>query len=149
MRELKSILASDPTQSRQTVADRLAFRAYLRTGEVPAVIDQFRRATRGTSSKFDPAQPRWPAGSAEGGGRWSPGPQGSGETVDDPAVRWTIAYAFGRLLEELPYPGGRYCVYRFSFGDLFVEGPRVRSCPPLVLSSAVVHGRLLNDNVGD
>lgn len=146
--ELKGILARDPTQSRDTAADRLAFRAYLRTGQVPAVIEQFRRATRQRSSKFNPAQPRWPAGSPDGG-RWSPGSQGSRETVDDPAMLSTVAYDFGRLLEEVPYPGGRHCVYRFSYGDVLVEGPRLRSCPQTVLSSAVIHGRLLNDNFGD
>lgn len=149
MSELKGILARDAEQSRQAVADRLAFRAYLRTGEVPVVIEQFRRATGSPASKFNSDQPRWPAGSPQGGGRWSPRSERSIGTVDDPAMLSTVAYDFGRLLEEVPYPGGRYCVYRFSFADVFVEGPRSFGCQQRLPSAAATHGTVLNDNYGD
>lgn len=38
------------------------------------------------------------------------------------------------------------CVYRFGFGDVVVQGSVLGTCQDRVPPSAVVHGRMLNDN---
>jgi hypothetical protein len=52
----------------------------------------------------------------------------------------------GTLVAELPYPGGRNCVYKFEFGSVVIPGPTNLSCPKMLPSAAVTHGILLNDN---
>ncbi|MET0605770.1 MAG: hypothetical protein ABWZ80_04895, partial [Beijerinckiaceae bacterium] len=53
----------------------------------------------------------------------------------------------GALIAELPYiGGGRYCVYRFSYGDVIVPGPNIARCLLAMPWFGAVHGRILNDN---
>ncbi|WP_406853904.1 hypothetical protein ABEG18_15205 [Alsobacter sp. KACC 23698] len=93
--------------------------------------------------KYSPAQPRTPAGQ-QGAGQWTDAP--NGVELDPLDLILQISYDFGSLIAEVPYSGGRLCVYRFSFGDVIAEGPARFACPTWTTPAAVSHGILLNDN---
>jgi hypothetical protein len=79
-------------------------------------------------NKYNPEQPRVPAGNSDGG-------------------QWTqIASGFGILLTEIPVPGGRRCVYNFGAFRVVVPGPINFQCPLLMPLAGTTHGYLLNDN---
>lgn len=85
--------------------------------------------------RYDPDQPRVPAGHRDGG-QWTSG--GGSQVVQ--------GYSFGVFLAEIPLRSGRLCVYRFDFGSVVVPGPVNFRCVRLMPSAGVSHGRLLNDN---
>lgn len=89
--------------------------------------------------RYDPNQPRVPAGSAEGG-HWTSGGRGSTGRL------LAQAYSFGTLVAEIPVPGERRCVYRFDFGSVVGGGGVYVRCLPRIPSAGVVHGYMLNDN---
>jgi hypothetical protein len=90
--------------------------------------------------RYDPDQPRVPAGSPDGG-QWT-----SGEASGEQSLQIAQAYSFGSLIAEIPVPGGRRCVYQFSFGAVVVGGGVYVRCLPRIPSAGVVHGYFLNDN---
>lgn len=105
--------------------------------------------------KYNPDQPRAPAGSPDGG-RWVGDGGGSGGAGGGLGRRPAGAgsqpvriaqYERGTLISRYGAIGGRnWCVYRFSFGDITVPGPTNRDCLAWQFSSGVVHGQILNDN---
>jgi hypothetical protein len=94
--------------------------------------------------KYSADQPRWPAGDPLCG-QWRPG-EGGGVEVAKPPVLLASGYSFGKLIAEFETGLGRRCIDRFDFGTFVVPGPDKFLCPRIVPSSAVWHGRLLNDN---
>ena len=89
--------------------------------------------------RYSPDQPRGPAGQS-GGGRWA----GRDASIDRVRV---AEIESGSLIAELPYRGGgRYCVYRFSYGDVFLSGPNIARCSAKMFWFGAVHGTILNDN---
>jgi hypothetical protein len=99
---------------------------------------------------YNPNQPRVPAGNPDGG-QWTSGDGGGDadrrELVDDRPRQTELAQSgFGTLVVEIPRPGGRDCVYKFSFFSVIVRGPASFRCSPFAHWSAVTHGRRLNDN---
>lgn len=125
-----------PRASADDLFQRAQFRHYLRTGEI--IVQR----------KYSPDQPRIPGGQP-GGGQWTE--DSSASRSDAPALLIS-EYERGTLVAELPYaidagaPAiGRKCVYRFSFGDIIVEGSKYFACSPKAFSSEVTHGQLLND----
>jgi hypothetical protein len=112
----------------------------------------FMRLQRLVDIKYRPDQPRVPIGQP-GGGRWAGGDAGDSRSTTDEGPkahareRQRLAqYSMGVLVAELPYPGGRSCVYKFGFGRVVVPGPRNFPCAREPPSAAVTHGTLLNDN---
>lgn len=103
--------------------------------------------------KYNPDQPRVPAGNPDGG-RWvgDGGGGAGGGLARRPAGEGSqpvriAQYERGALISRYGAIGGRtWCVYRFSFGDITVPGPTNRDCVLAPLSSAVLHGQILNDN---
>lgn len=96
--------------------------------------------------QFNPNQPRVPAGQREGG-EWTG--TSADSDIPQPSENLHLAsqsYSWGTLVTEIPKTIGRYCIYDFDFGLVRVEGPTNFSCQDRVLSSAVRHGILLNDN---
>jgi hypothetical protein len=98
--------------------------------------------------KYSPQQPRVPAGSREGG-RWIgaftvPNQQTAENATSRPTV--LAQPGFGRLVAEIPVPGGRRCVYNFGVFSVAVPGAANFRCSPRVHWSGVTHGTLLNDN---
>jgi hypothetical protein len=105
---------------------------------------------RALAQKYRPDQPRVPAG-RPAAGQWTAGVGENGSPTHDrpgaPRARPRVAqYDIGALVAELPYRGGRNCVYKFSFGQVVIPGPTNLSCPEKLPSAAVTHGTLLNDN---
>lgn len=91
--------------------------------------------------KYSPSQPRVPSGNPDGG-QWT-----SGGGSDDDIQLVSNDYSYGTLIAEIPLlTGGRNCVYQFDFAAVVVPGPNNGRCQPWVPSSAVTHGRFLNDN---
>src|SRR5690349_12484618 len=82
-------------------------------------------------------QPRVPAGSGDGS-QWTDGGRGDGKPSDRP-ILLASDYDIGKLVAEIPVPGGRRCVYRFDFGSVVVHGWVNAPCTPKVPSSGVVH----------
>lgn len=96
--------------------------------------------------KYNPNQPRIPLGNPHGG-RWS----GVDSAFDrdrqkDKIQRIAQGYSMGELVAEIPKSVGRYCIYKFDFGLVRVEGPTNLRCVQIVPSAAVRHGQLLDDN---
>jgi hypothetical protein len=91
--------------------------------------------------KYSPTQPRVPAGGPDGG-QWTSG--GGYSQGDDLAFR--VAAFGGDLYAELPYPGGRYCVYSYGGHLRMIEGPTNFPCPKWTTEGGTSHGRNLNDN---
>jgi len=85
--------------------------------------------------KYNPEQPRVPAGNV-GGGQWT-----SGGGADIAANDYG-----GNLAAEFMIGDGRRCVYSFDFGLVVVPGPVKFPCPRWTTSAGTSHGRLLNDN---
>jgi hypothetical protein len=101
---------------------------------------KFALAMRRIAHKYDPNQPRVPAGDPAGG-QWT---NHQGSTDDAPVV---LAQAgFGVLVTEIPVPGGRRCVYNFGVFSVAVPGPVNFRCHRRAHWSGVTHGTLLNDN---
>ncbi len=91
--------------------------------------------------KYSPTQPRVPSGNPDGG-QWT---SGGGSEEDVQLV--SNDYSHGTLIAEIPLlTGRRNCVYQFDFAAVAVPGPNYAKCPQTVPSSAVTHGRFLNDN---
>jgi hypothetical protein len=95
--------------------------------------------------KYAETQPRVPSGNPDGG-QWTGGGQDS--DADEPrSILASIGFSMGKLVAEIPLlGGGRNCVYQFDFASIVVPGPTNLSCQKIVPSSAVTHGRFLNDN---
>jgi len=106
--------------------------------------------------KYNPAQPRLPAGTPDGG-QWAS--DGSSASIRASARdqlskrprsgeprRLVAQYDIGRLVAEIPAPGGRRCVYKFQHIAVVVHGSVNFPCSPTMPSAGVVHGYLLNDN---
>jgi hypothetical protein len=111
-----------------------------RIAEAKLVLSEIRLAR--ILRKYSPAQPRVPAGNPDAG-QWTS--DGSGD--EGSVVLASGEYSMGNLLAEIPlFTGGRYCVYRFDFADVAVQGPNYARCQPMIPSSAAVHGRFINDN---
>lgn len=95
--------------------------------------------------KYRPDQARVPAG-----GQWTDegGTGGRANRDTDGANQRTrIAQAgFGRLVAEIPVPGGRNCVYNFGSFSVVVPGPARFRCMVLMPLAGTTHGGLLNDN---
>jgi hypothetical protein len=53
---------------------------------------------------------------------------------------------FGRLIAELPGPGGRRCVYQFGTLPIMIPGPVNFRCPTTMHWGGTTHGGRLNDN---
>jgi len=105
----------------------------------------------GLGNKYNPDQPRVSAGSPHGG-QWVGAGGGSAfgarsrTPQENPRRVRTAQVVMGSLVTQ---PGsGRdiRCVYRFGFGDVVVQGSVLGTCQDRVPPSAVVHGRMLNDN---
>jgi len=96
--------------------------------------------------KFDPNQPRVPAGSSDGG-QWTDGGGGGGSgSVGDQIVRIASA-GIATLVAELPYTGGgRYCVYDIGGRHVIIPGPNYAACMPWTTYAGTWHGTLLNDS---
>jgi len=121
--------------------------------------------------KYRPDQPRVPAGVREGG-RWMADGSGSGAGTpsdgstsgntsgrNDPRVlsdanpenqaipgAQYAQYTFGVLVTEIPLTNGRNCVYNLENRLVIVPGPVNFRCSQKVPSSALSHGKFLNDN---
>ena len=110
--------------------------------------------------KYSRDQPRVPSGSREGG-QWTDAGGGQGgygggrADANIPANakptqfgsgRQVAQAGFGRLIAEIPVPGGRRCVYSFGTISVVVPGPGNFHCPPSSPLAGTTHGYLLNDN---
>ena len=101
--------------------------------------------------KYRPDQARVPAGDP-GGGQWTDeGGAGGGDVNRSrngtSVARQRVAQAgFGRLIAEIPVPGGRNCVYNYGTFSVVVPGPARFRCLVLMPLAGTTHGRLLNDN---
>jgi hypothetical protein len=101
---------------------------------------KFALAMRRIAHKYDPNQPRVPAGDSAGG-QWT---NDKDSTGDAPVV---FAQAgFGRLVAEIPVPGGRRCVYNFGVISVAMPGAANFRCSSRMHWSGATHGTLLNDN---
>ena len=99
--------------------------------------------------KYSSNQPRVPAGNPDGGqwvGAFNVPAQRPAQSETQPRPTVLAQPGFGRLVAEIPVPGGRRCVYNFGPISVVAPGPTNFSCPSRAHWSAVTHGRLLNDN---
>ncbi|MEA2875813.1 MAG: hypothetical protein QOF14_1009 [Hyphomicrobiales bacterium] len=109
---------------------------------------KFELALRALGRKYSENQPRVPAGSREGG-RWIGAfTMPSQQTVETAPSRPTVLAqpGFGRLVAEIPVPGGRRCVYNFGVISVAMPGAANFRCSPRMHWSGATHGTLLNDN---
>jgi hypothetical protein len=111
------------------------WRRYVRPGHEDQV--PFARFER----KYNPGQPRVPAGAREGG-QWTGGDGSTSQAQGDKVAQ----VEFGNLIAELRGPTGRRCVYKFNLFTVIVPGPTNFSCPKRTPSAATSHGVLTNDN---
>jgi hypothetical protein len=77
-------------------AQNLAFHFYIRSGKVPPLIAGIAEVTSTTEAfktalKFDPDQPRVPAGNGQESGQWTSGGDGGGGNKDPGAVPVTLS----------------------------------------------------------
>lgn len=101
---------------------------------------KFWLAMRRIAHKYDPNQSRVPAGNT-GGGRWTHDRDGAG----DRPIKLAQA-GFGKLVAEIPVPGGRRCVYNFGVISIAMPGAANFRCSSRMHWSGATHGTLLNDN---
>ncbi|WP_454915837.1 hypothetical protein [Xanthobacter sediminis] len=105
----------------------------------------------GLEPKYNPDQPRVPAGTPDGG-QWIGVNRGtasgarSRSNFDKPRWVRTAQVELGSLVTQLGSGRDIRCVYRFDHGDVVVPGPILGGCPSITPSAAVVHGQKLNDN---
>ena len=93
---------------------------------------------------YNPDQPRDELGRWTDGGEAQPAP-----LTQKPSAQGTIRVAqvgFGRLIAEIPVPGGRRCVYSFGSFGVVVPGSANFRCSARIHFSGAAHGQLFNDN---
>ena len=99
---------------------------------------------RAIKAAFNPDQSRDELGRWTDGGEARPAPRTQKPSAPGNTV--VAQVGFGRLIAEIPVRGGRYCVYNFGSYSIIAPGAVNLRCSARVPSSAVTHGRLLNDN---